>query len=109
MVSDWISSDVLTELRDLLEDRQIGAGIALLEQHRGEWSLAAPDKCHTGLALGCLARWIDVGYEYETLLRELLERFSANQRRPLPVADYVELRLAEALVAMREENLTKAL
>ena len=109
MVSDWISSDVLTELRDLLEDRQIGAGIALLEQHRGEWSLAAPDKCHTGLTLGCLARWIDVGYEDEALLRELLERFPANQRRPLPVADYVELRMAEALVAMREENLTKAL
>jgi tetratricopeptide (TPR) repeat protein len=109
MVSDWISSDVLTELRHLLEDRQIGAGIALLERHRGEWNLAAPDKCHTGLALGCLARWIDVGYEDETLLRELLERFPANQRRPLPLADYVELRMAEALVAMRAENLTKAL
>jgi tetratricopeptide (TPR) repeat protein len=109
MTTNWISWDLLAKLRDLLEDRQIGAGIALLEQNRAAWSLAAPDKCHAGLALGCLARWVDVGYEDEAPLRELLERFPANQRRPLAVADYVELRMAEALVAMREENLTKAL
>src|SRR6478752_7069094 len=97
MTTNWISWDLLAKLR------------ALLEQHRAEWSLAGPDKCHSGLALGCLARWVDVGYEDEALLKELLARFPANQRRPLPLADYVELRMAEALVAMREENLTKAL
>ncbi len=109
MATDWVSWDLLAKLRDLLEDRQIDAGIASLDRHRAEWSLAGPDKCHAGLALGCLARWVDVGYEDEALLKELLERFPANQRQPLPVADYVELRMAEALVAMREENLTKAL
>jgi tetratricopeptide (TPR) repeat protein len=109
MATHWVSWDLLAKLRDLLEERRIDAGIALLEEHRGEWGLAGPDKCHTGLALGCLARWVDVGYEDETLLKELLERFPANQRQPLPVADYIELRMAEALVAMREENLTKAL
>src|SRR6478752_4428577 len=106
MATDWVSWDLLAKLRDLLQDRQIDAGIALLNRHRAEWSLAGPDKCHAGLALGCLARWVDVGYEDEALLKELLERFPANQRQPLPVADYVELRMAEALVAMREENLT---
>ena len=108
MATHWVSWDLLAKLRDLLEDRQIDAGIALLDRHRGEWSLAGPDKCHIGSALGCLARWVDVGYEDEALLKELLERFPANQRQPLPVGDYVELRMAEALVAMREENLTKA-
>ena len=72
MASTWVSSDLVAKLRDLLEDRQIDAGVALLDGHKEEWRLAGPDKCHAGLALGCLARWVDVGYEDEGLLKELL-------------------------------------
>jgi tetratricopeptide (TPR) repeat protein len=109
MVRDWISWDLLTELRGLLQDRRIGEGIALLDEHRAGLGQAAPNKCHAGQALGCLARWVDVGYEEDDLLTELLERFPAGARHALPVSDYLELRMAEALVAMRQENLTKAL
>jgi tetratricopeptide (TPR) repeat protein len=64
---------------------------------------------NTGVALGTLAQWVDVGYEGGDLLCQLLARFPADKRSNLPVMDYVQLRLAEAVVAMRREDLPEAL
>lgn len=101
--------DLLQKLRTLLQERQIGAGIALLEANRGRFAETGPGVCHAGLALGCLAQWVDVGYEDDGLLTALLERFPTSSRQPLPLACYVQLRLAEAVVAMRKEELSDAL
>jgi len=103
------SQDLFEELRNLLRSRCITAGIALLEARREEIAAIGPGRAEAGHALGCLAQWLDVGYEDEGLLAELLQRFPKNQHRELPLADYLYLRLAEAVLAMRREELVTAL
>jgi tetratricopeptide (TPR) repeat protein len=61
------------------------------------------------LALGTLAQWVDVGYDGGELLRTLLGRFPAAERAALPLCGYVQLRMAEAVAAMRREELPEAL
>ncbi len=104
-----LSWEVLQELRRLLHDRQIGAGIKLLQAVCPDLAETRPETCHAGLVLGVYAQWVDVGFEDQGLLNTLLDRFPAAQRQALPLADYVQLRIAEAVVSMRKENLTEAL
>jgi tetratricopeptide (TPR) repeat protein len=104
-----LSSEQLQELRRLLQERQIGAGISLLEAYRPQLEEMAAGERDSGVALGTLAQWVDVGYEGADLLYKLLARFSAKTRPTLPLADYIQLRMAEAVVAMRREDLTEAL
>jgi tetratricopeptide (TPR) repeat protein len=108
-VKVMVSSEVLQQLRILIQDRRIGAGIALLEQHKQLFGAVTPGDPYTGLAIDLLAQWVDVGFEDEDLLQSVLSRFPKPARQTLPLADYVHLRMAEALVAMRHEDLTEAL
>ncbi len=100
--------ELLQELRSLIHQRRISAGIALLEQHHKSLRDIAPHDPCAGSALGCLAQWVDVGFDDDGLLPSLLERFPKAGRHNLPLADYVHLRMAEALVAMRREDLAEA-
>ncbi|MGA8029747.1 MAG: hypothetical protein WB992_21600 [Bryobacteraceae bacterium] len=103
------SPELLQELRQMLQDRRIGDGICLLERYRKDFADTTPGTCHSGLAIGCLAQWVDVGFEDRGLIAQLLSRFPKNARQTLPLAEYVHLRLAEALMAMRSEYLDEAL
>lgn len=93
----------------MLRNRRIADGIALLDERRQEIEAIGPGRPDAGRALGCLAEWLDVGYEGRDLLFKLLQRFPRAERQQLPLGDYVYLRLAEALLAMRREELTSAL
>jgi tetratricopeptide (TPR) repeat protein len=104
-----LSSVQLQELRRLLQERQIDAGITLLESYRSQIEAMKAGERDSGVALGTLAQWVDVGYEGGNLLEELLGRFSAEKRPALALVDYIQLRMAEAVVAMRHEELPKAL
>ncbi|HEX3681355.1 MAG TPA: hypothetical protein VHU83_02355 [Bryobacteraceae bacterium] len=104
-----IPGELCRQLRECLQQRQIGAGIALLTQYTGELVNIQPGQPCAGLAVGSLAQWVDVGFEGSGLLADLLARFPKPSRPALPLSDYVHLRLAEALVAMRNEDLSEAL
>jgi tetratricopeptide (TPR) repeat protein len=104
-----LSRELLQELRASLQDRRIQAGIALLDRHKSDFAAIAPNQCLGGLAIGCLAQWLDVGFECEDLLLTLLDRFHKTSRHTLPLTDYIHLRLAEAVIAMRREDLSEAL
>jgi tetratricopeptide (TPR) repeat protein len=104
-----VAAKTWQELRLLLQEREIGAGIAALEEHRSELTHIQPGEPGSGSAVGCLAQWVDVGFEGEGLLEDLLARFTASARLGIPLTDYVHLRLAEALIAMRREDLPEAL
>jgi tetratricopeptide (TPR) repeat protein len=104
-----LSSEQLQDLRRLLNERQIGAGISLLESYRPQLEQMKAGELNTGVALGTLAQWVDVGYEGGDLLHHLLMRFPPEKRPSLPLTDYIQLRMAEAVVAMRNEDLPEAL
>ena len=97
------------ELRHSLRDRHIAAGIALLDEHRHQIEKIDPGQPDAGRALGCVGEWLDVGYDANDLLSWLLQKFPKNVRQQLPLGDYVYLRLAEAVLAMRREELPAAL
>ncbi len=104
-----VKPQLLDQLRDALQDRRIQPGIRLLEEHRSDFAAITPEQCLGGVAVGCLAQWLDVGFDCENLVLNLLERFPKNSRRSLPLMDYVQVRLAEAVIAMRREDLPEAL
>ena len=97
------------ELRHSLRDRHIAAGIALLDEHRHQIEKIDPGQPDAGRALGCVGEWLDVGYDANDLLSWLLQKFPKHVRQQLPLGDYVYLRLAEAVLAMRREELPAAL
>ncbi len=103
------SSELLAQLRFLIQERQIGSGIALLNQHRSDFAALSPGEANAGLALGCLAQWLDVGFDDGGLLLRLISDFEGSPRASMSLTDYIHLRLAEGLAAMRRENLTNAL
>jgi tetratricopeptide (TPR) repeat protein len=102
-----LPQSLLHDLKTLLQERRVAIGIALLDENRD--SLAAISGCEpgAGTAVGCLAQWLDLGYEDSGLLSGLITTF-ADVRSQLPIEDYLQLRLAEGLLAMRQENLTQA-
>jgi len=104
-----ISWALIQDLRTLIQERKVSAGIALLEKHRDEFAEIAPGQPFAGVAISCLAQWLDLGFEDQGLLPCLLDRFPKDVRESLSLADYVHLRMAEALTAMRREDLTEAL
>ncbi|MBV9303290.1 MAG: hypothetical protein JOY62_00570 [Acidobacteriaceae bacterium] len=104
-----ISRELLNELHIALAERRIQAGTTLLEQHTAEFGSLSPEQPLAGIALGCLAQWLDVGFECEDLLIDLLNRFPIPSRQTLPVSDYIYLQLAEAAIAMRREDSPEAL
>src|SRR2546423_5239111 len=104
-----VSAELLQQLRDSLQNRRIQDGIALLDRHRTDFAEVTPHENLGGTAVGCLAQWLDVGFDCEDLVLSLLTRFPKNSRHRLPLADYVHLRMAEAVIAMRREDLAEAL
>jgi tetratricopeptide (TPR) repeat protein len=104
-----LSSEQLEDLRRLLQERKIGAGISMLECYRPQLQQIRAGEQHGGVALGTLAQWVDVGYEGGDLLDQIIARFPCDERPALPLLDYIQLRMAEAVVAMRHEDLPEAL
>ena len=104
-----LASTVLQDLGALIQERRIGAGTALLDQHRNFFDQLSACDPIAGTAVGCLAQWIDVGFDDHGLLHTLLERFRKAARPALLLSDYLHLRMAEALVAMRREDLADAM
>jgi tetratricopeptide (TPR) repeat protein len=101
-------TDTLEELRACVEARRIDAGISKLETLRSDFENLRPSDPTVGAAASCLAQWVDLGFEGESALRALIGRFDVESRRSLPLTQYVHLRLAEGLLAMRAEELHTA-
>ncbi|HZT32963.1 MAG TPA: hypothetical protein VFA33_23955 [Bryobacteraceae bacterium] len=87
-------------LRDDLLQRRIGSGIAWLESRRDGLLAPRSEKPPPAALVGCLAQWVDTGFGDPSLVESLLERFPKDGRAGLPLADYVQLRMAEGMVAM---------
>jgi tetratricopeptide (TPR) repeat protein len=98
---------LLEELREDLGFRRIKQGIGRLEDIRPVIETLEP-AAGAGVLAGLVAQWVDAGFDSPALLRRILARFPACVRPTLPLLDYLHLRMAEAVVAMSEENFDQA-
>jgi tetratricopeptide (TPR) repeat protein len=103
------SVELLAQLKDDLVCRRVDRGMARLEEHRHLWSELDPTQPNAAVFAGCLAQWVDIGFQRPALIREIVSRFSGAGRARLPLSDYLHLRMAEGMVAMAEEATDDAL
>jgi tetratricopeptide (TPR) repeat protein len=104
-----LSTELLAALAECIRERRIGEGIYLLEERRSAISTIEASNDQAGFVAGCLAQWVDVGFQGEDLLTELVAKFDTQVRRAMPLSEFLHLRAAESLLAMRREELTMAL
>ncbi len=95
---------LLAEVQSALLDRRMKDGMAQLERFSRVFApLDTADPDAPSLLL-CIAMWVDAGYRDASLVRSLLARFDPPRRRSLPLADYLQVRMAEAYCSIAEED-----
>ncbi len=100
---------LLEELSQTLRQRQIGRGIALLDRTESEWKWIGPDTPNAANLLLLIAQWVDIGYRDHRVIGPLLARFPQNNRKRMPLEDYVQLRMVEAFRALAVGDLDLAI
>lgn len=103
------SGDLEGRLSRMLQLRRISAGKALLEDAEPVLARLGPETPRATSLLLLIAQWVDVGYRDHRVLETLLERFPANDRRRLPMDDYLRLRMVDAFVALSVEDVDSAI
>lgn len=101
--------DLLKDLRTNLAMREVSSGIALLDQHQELFTSLDPEKRNAAAFVGCVAQWVDIGYREPGLIEQLLARIPKEKRSQLPVSDYLQLRMAEGLLALLRDHPDDAL
>ncbi len=98
-----IADSLLIQLREHLTSRRIADGIRLFQQNAGLLQTLQPSQPNAACLVGALAEWVDIGFERPALVREALARFGKTARARLALSDYMNLRLAEGMLALSEE------
>src|SRR5215469_10272787 len=104
-----IPLQLLRDLKHNLVMRQVSNGIALLDAHSRLFTTIDPARRHGARFVGCVAQWVDIGYAAPDLLEQLLARFPREKRSELILADYLQLRMAEGLLALLHDHPDEAL
>ena len=104
-----ISTSLLRELKEHVASRRVSKGIALLDAHAGLLTVLDAGQKRAAPFVGYLAQWVDIGYGEPELLKNLLDRFSHACRAQLPLLDYLQLRMAEGLLALLHDKADEAL
>ncbi len=104
-----IPDELLTRLREDVVLRRIGTSIEWFQEHRDAMLFLDPDQKNAAAFVGYFSQWVDIGYGDAAIVRELLSRFPKSKRATLPLCDYIQLELAEGMVASSEEETEKAI
>ncbi len=104
-----IPDELMTRLREDVILRRIGTSIQWFEEHRDSLLSLDPDQKNAAAFVGYFSQWVDIGYGDAAIVRELLSRFPQAKRATLPLCDYIQLELAEGMVASAEEETEKAI
>jgi endonuclease/exonuclease/phosphatase family metal-dependent hydrolase/tetratricopeptide (TPR) repeat protein len=101
--------NLIRQLTEALEARRIEEGSRLLSQAWPTLVGITPETPGAGFVAGIVAEWIDAGFEDGVALKSVLARFRPEMLVGLPLAEYVQVRLAQAGLAMRQEDPRAAL
>ena len=104
-----ITDDLLKRLREDVVLRRIGSSIGWFQSHRDSLRSLDPDQKNAAAFVRYLSQWVDMGYGDAAIVRELLAKFPKTKRAALPLYDYLQLELAEGMVASAEEETHKAI
>lgn len=104
-----ISDELLTRLREDVVLRRIGTSIQWFEEQRDSLLFLDPGQENAAAFVRYFSQWVDIGYGDAAIVRELLSRFPKSKRATLPLCDYLQLELAEGMVASAEEETEKAI
>lgn len=104
-----IPDALLHELRHNLVERNVSRGFEVLDDNRLTLFQVDPAQRGAAALVGAVAQWVDIGYAEPELIARLLERFSEDARRRLPVGEYLRLRMAEGLRALLGDHPDEAL
>jgi tetratricopeptide (TPR) repeat protein len=107
--TELIPDSLLRELRQHLVTRQVSSGISLLDSNQHLFSQLGPGQPNAAALAGALAQWVDIGYRGPDFLEQVLARFPKEQRSELPFSDYLQLRMAEGLLALLRDHPDEAL
>ncbi len=89
--------------------RHVSSGIELLNRHEHLFANVGPEQPNSAAFVGCLAQWVDIGYGEPALIEQALARFPREKRGRLSVGDFLQLRMAEGLLALLRDNPDEAL
>src|SRR3954468_11839444 len=103
------SSELTAQLSQALSVRHIEEGFAVLERVADALDEFCPDEAGAPQFVLCLAEWVDAGYSDHRLIEALLQKFSAERRRKLPISEYLLLRMAEAFACIAKEDADSAI
>ncbi|AXC10876.1 hypothetical protein ACPOL_1530 [Acidisarcina polymorpha] len=104
-----MTTQLLGKLNKALVDRSVREGFALLDRSRRDLGSLTAGSPHAVAYLLCIAQWVDLGYRDFAYLDELFSRFADVPRASMLLADYVRLRLVEALRAFVAEDVEQAI
>jgi len=104
-----IPDSLLQALKQNVVTRQVGRGIALLDANAHFFTTLDPAQRNAAAFVGYVAQWVDIGYREPKLLEHLLDRFAPALRSRLPLGDYLQLRMAEGLLALLQDEPDAAL
>ncbi|HLG95683.1 MAG TPA: tetratricopeptide repeat protein [Bryobacteraceae bacterium] len=99
-----ITDDLLTRLREDVVLRRIGSSIEWFQSHRESLLSFDPDQKNAVAFVRYLSQWVDMGYGDAAIVRVLLAKFPKHKRAALPLCDYLQLELAEGMVASAAEE-----
>src|SRR5215469_5042511 len=102
-------SRLVTWLDALLLERKVAEGFDFLRQQDAAVGDLKPTEPDAGPIAVRLAQWVDLGYRNVEFLEAITERFSLKHRSRMRVAEFLQLRMAEAFCALGEENLDRAI
>ncbi len=104
-----IPDQLLLDLKNNLVTRQVLNGIALLDEHATLLERLDPEARNAAALTGLVAQWVDIGYGEPELIERLLACFPREKRCKLPLADYLQLRMAEGLLLLLRDHPDEAL
>lgn len=103
------TEEFLAQLRGHIARREVGHGIACLEAHQQLLDDLDSQQENAARVTAHLAVWVDIGFDGLPRLVELLKQFQPQYRSRLSVSDYIYLRMAKGMVALREEAIETAI
>jgi tetratricopeptide (TPR) repeat protein len=98
-----ISEQLLTALKRDIDLRRIGDGMKRLAGSAHIFASFSPALANAARFLSAAAEWCDVGFGDPEIVKRMVATYDSEPLNNLPISDYVHIRLAKGMLAMKEE------